>query len=970
MFTSLFFFNSFFCEDILLILYLIPYKMKTPFTFLLALLCITAHSQDLTALVKQKSSSLTANNAIAVNNTDSWYDKARQYIRDQEYHVNWNSTLGQYTAVNRNNHLAFFFTGDGYRILSFANAASTDDNWEYNFHLKNIYRGNHQLLKDLPAIVKQGKSELSYEYPQYAIKYFNDVKGMRQNFIINEKLPGQEKLQLAINLEGTLQASVVNETRLILSSVNKETKKTKLNYDELKVWDRNHQLLDAHMKLMKDGKTLLIVVNDETAVYPVTIDPLNHVPDWTDSGLGVLPALDVLYGSSLSNAGDVNNDGYDDIIIGAPANINVLSSTIVASTGQAFIYLGSSTGPSVSPDIVLQSSTTINGLFGFSVSNAGDINNDGFDDVIVGAPGDQVTLNFGIPFGSLSNDIGKVYVYYGNSNPAAIPGSVLTINLKTTDFSGATFGLTINPLFGFSVSGAGDVNNDGYADVIVGSPAYTDVGTLTLGGRATVYLGSGSGLNIASPIHRNGSLLSNSLFGFSVSCAGDMNNDGADEVLIGAPGALSLLPGLTGVAYVYPGISAPTPGGIASSPVSYTDGFLLKTLFGFSVSNAGDVNNDGYDDIVVGQPATLSLSGLVTVGKASIFFGSSSLTIKSTSDISLRSPRDPDVLGLATGNLLFGYSVSGGKDLDCDGINDVIVGEPGGTALTGLSGINATGGQAYIYFGKNGSGPATLPEWELKETGSLVVANLLGSCVSMAGDVNGDGKQDVLIGASNGTLNLANVLTGVLNFTFVQSVGSAYVHFGCITPTLFTFPVTLSYFKGHLENNTVILEWETASEQNFSHYDIERSVNGSVFKKIGQISSKGESNTLFYYNFVDNGPATGTNIYRLKMVDKDGKFTYSSLINIVVKSRTSIHVTSNVVSTTFTIEFNNMPAGLYKVDLLNMNGQTVQSMDANVSANYTTEPVTIKGGTAKGMYIVRVQKAGSPICYQEKILIK
>jgi hypothetical protein len=140
----------------------------------------------------------------------------------------------------------------------------------------------------------------------------------------------------------------------------------------------------------------------------------------------------------------------------------------------------------------------------------------------------------------------------------------------------------------------------------------------------------------------------------------------------------------------------------------------------------------------------------------------------------------------------------------------VIVGEPGGTALTGLSGINAAGGKAYIYYGKSGTGPISMPGWELKETGSIVVANLLGSSVSIAGDVNGEGKQDILIGASNGTLDLSNVLTGLLNFIFVQSVGSAYVHFGCVLPTLFTLPVTLSYFKGDLENNTVVLKWGTA----------------------------------------------------------------------------------------------------------------------------------------------------------------
>src|SRR5205085_2881872 len=210
----------------------------------------------------------------------------------------------------------------------------------------------------------------------------------------------------------------------------------------------NKQLLNAGMKLSKDGKSLVIYVDDSNASYPLTIDPLNHAASWTDNGLGVVASLDVLYGSTVSDARDVNNDGYDDIIIGAPANIDVLSSSVVASTGQAFIYLGSASGPSATPSITLQSSVTVNALFGFSVSSAGDVNNDGFD------------------------------------------------------------------------------------DVIIGSPTYTDLGSLTLAGRATVYLGSAGGLNTAAPIHRNGGLPGNGLFGYSVSSAGDMNNDGADEVLI------------------------------------------------------------------------------------------------------------------------------------------------------------------------------------------------------------------------------------------------------------------------------------------------------------------------------------------------------------------------------------------------------------------------------------------------------
>lgn len=946
--------------------------MRLNFTIALHILvCVAAQPQTVS-----RSTVLQNNNTLSqpVNETSfrqlgsgSWYERARQKIREQEYNIKWKTGLNEYVAVNRKNQIGFYFQQDGYRVLSFS--SNENDNWEFGFQLKGIRRGHYNFQTSSPAKVKQSGNELVYHHSRYAIEYRNDTNGMRQNFVINERLNGKGLLEVVINLEGSLKTAVDDNMGLTLSSVQNGELKTKMSYDQLKVWDRNHKMLEAAMGLRDAGRTLVITVDDAQAAYPITVDPLNHTPDWTDNGLGVLPSLDVLYGSTVSDAGDVNNDGYDDIIIGAPANIEVLSSSVIASTGQAFIYLGSASGPSITPDITLQSSVAINALFGFCVSSAGDINNDGYDDVIVGAPGDRVTLNFGIPFGSLTNDIGKAYVYYGNASPAAIPGSVVNLNLRVTDFLGASFGLTLNPLYGYSVSSAGDVNNDGYADVIIGSPAYTDLGTLAVAGRATIYLGSSGGLNTASPIHRNAGLLANTLFGYSVSSAGDMNNDGADEVLIGAPGALSLLPGLAGKAYVYTGISSPSPGGVSGIPVTYSAGSLLKTLFGFSVSNAGDVNSDGFDDIVVGQPATLSLSGLVTVGQANVFFGSSTLSDKTTSDVTLRSPRDPDILGLLNGNLLFGFSVSGGKDLDCDGIADIIVGEPGGTSLAGLTGVNALGGQAYIYYGKNVSGPVSTPGWDLKETSSLAVANLLGYSVSTAGDVNGDGNADILIGAANGTLDLSNLLSGILNFVFVQSVGSAYVYHGCIMPTLFTLPVTLMNFNGYLQNNTVVLKWKTATEENASHFEIERAVNSKSFEKIGVVDAKDNSRMIADYSFIDNTPQAVNNAYRLRMVDKDGKFTYSTIVHVTLEKSSFVRLKSTFVNTEFTLEFNNVSKGDYFIDLIGVDGRMLQRSNVEISSGYTSEKIRVKNNLAKGIYIIRVQNPGGAAYYQERIRI-
>jgi hypothetical protein len=931
---------------------------------MLAMICIVS------SYAQQKSNLLNPTPVKASSlqlKSDSWYDRARQFIAKEEYGIKWKNNLGEYVAVNRKNQIGFYFQPNGYRVVSFSTNEAT--NWEVVFVLNAIQRGNTHFKTTFGSIIKQRENELVYQYPNYKIEYLNDTNGMRQNFIINERIKGNGKLEVVLHLDGDLNAAPTDGSGVSLYATENGKAVTKMKYDQLKVWDRDLKPLTASIEVRDNGKTLVIAVEDGAATYPVTIDPLNHTADWTDNGLGVLPSLDVLYGSTVSDAGDVNNDGFDDIIIGAPASINVLSSSVIASTGQAFIYFGSGSGLSATPSVTLESSSTINALFGFSVSSAGDINADGFDDVIVGAPGDEATLNFGIPFGSLTNKIGKAYVYYGNSSAAFIQGSVLAISLRATDFLGATFGLTVNPLYGYSVSGAGDVNNDGYSDVIVGSPTYTDLGTLALAGRATVYLGSASGLNTASPVHRNGDLLANTLFGFSVSSAGDMNNDGADEVLIGAPGALTLLPGLTGSAYVYTGIALPTTGSISAAPIKYSSSAVLKTLFGFSVSNAGDVNDDGFDDIVVGEPATLSLSGLVTVGRASVFFGGASLSDKTSADVTLRSPRDPDILSLVDGNLLFGFSVSGGKDIDCDGIDDIVVGEPGGTSLTGLTGINAAGGQTYIYYGKDITGPASNPGWELKETGSLVVANLLGYSVSTAGDVNGDGENDILIGAANGTLDLSNLLTGVLNFVFVQSVGSAYVYQGCVIPTLFTLPVTLAQFNGYLQNNTVLLKWKTSTEENASHFEIERSVNGAPFQKIGTVNAKGDGSITADYSFIDNGPQPVSNVYRLKVVDKDGTFFYSTLVNIKLEKTSYIKVRSTFVSTEIAIEFNNVSKGDYLVEMIGMDGRLLQQARVNISSDYTVKSINTTNAHAKGIYIIKVQKQGGKEIVQQKIMI-
>ncbi len=200
---------------------------------------------------------------------------------------------------------------------------------------------------------------------------------------------------------------------------------------------------------------------------------------------------DIMFGCSVSGAGDVNKDGYEDVIVGAYRYNSF--------TGRAYVYHGGS-GMDNTADVTMTRAGTDN-AFGWSVSCAGDVNNDGYDDVIIGAY-------------EYNSYTGRAYVYHGGSSMD-----------HTTDVT-MTGEDTWNQ-FGYSVSGAGDVNNDGYDDVIVGAWWYN-----SFTGRAYVYYG-GSSMDNTVDVTMDGEGTDN-VFGFSVSSAGDVNNDGYNEVIIGA----------------------------------------------------------------------------------------------------------------------------------------------------------------------------------------------------------------------------------------------------------------------------------------------------------------------------------------------------------------------------------------------------------------------------------------------------
>ncbi|MBU0704519.1 MAG: integrin alpha, partial [Chloroflexi bacterium] len=293
---------------------------------------------------------------------------------------------------------------------------------------------------------------------------------------------------------------------------------------------------------------------------------LTAVPNWSvTSNQG-----GALLGYAVASAGDVNGDGYADVIVGVPRyDLGEIEE------GAAFLYLGGPEGLATSPAWIGESDQEY-AWFGWAVASAGDVNGDGYADVIVGAPRYDVT---GL------TDAGQAFLYYGG--PTGIITS--TVWITHTDQAHARFGV--------SVSTAGDVNGDGYGDVVITANGYD--GEETNEGVAFVYHGGADGLgsNPAWTDHPTDQAYAN--FGRSASTAGDVNGDGYSDVVVGASWydtGPTDEDRDRGAVFVYHG----GPAGLADAPSWTVTGDRREAEFGIAVASAGDVNGDNYSDLIVG----------------------------------------------------------------------------------------------------------------------------------------------------------------------------------------------------------------------------------------------------------------------------------------------------------------------------------------------------------------------------------
>ena len=486
-------------------------------------------------------------------------------------------------------------------------------------------------------------------------------------------------------------------------------------------------------------------------------------------------------GRSVSNAGDVNGDGLDDLIIGAHR-----SNLGETNAGASYVVFGQSGGTPVELSTLLAAGSTgftiigdeADDNSGLSVSGAGDINGDGLADLIIGAEVASVNAYWA----------GASYVVYGKSDTTPVDLNLIKSDGNTSGF--VIDGKVTKTYFGYSVSGAGDVNGDSLDDLIIGAigedpnepnsgASYVVYGRPDVGGNKI-----GTAIDLTQIVADVGGFVINGALeedqsGYSVSGAGDVNGDGFSDLIVGAPYA-DANGSNSGTSFVVFGAAAGTAFELsdltAAAATNPAIGFAINGVSegdysGYSVSGAGDVNGDGLDDLIVGSPES-DPNGALS-GASFVVFGKTDGVAVELSAIETNSGATAAgfmINGVAADDTSGRSSVSNAGDVNGDGLDDLIIGamgdDPNGSAS----------GASFVVYGKTGGEVVELSN--VQESAGGFVINGVGEddssgwSVSGAGDVNGDGFADLVVGAPFDAPNGSNSGAGFVIFggNFTQSV--------------------------------------------------------------------------------------------------------------------------------------------------------------------------------------------------------
>ena len=412
-------------------------------------------------------------------------------------------------------------------------------------------------------------------------------------------------------------------------------------------------------------------------LFPSLSERLSATPEWTVTS-GTNPYD--LAGAALARL-DFNGDGLDDLVVGVPAG-----DSMATDAGEAMLYLGTASGPQASAAGSFGGVSLATGDgFGIAVAGVGDVNGDGFEDLVIGVPQSTNTL---------AGD-GKALLYLGSTSPSTVIAPT----------GSAMVGGSTGAGLGWAIAGAGDVDDDGLAEVVIGAPGHTGGG-----GEVRVYGWDELAGELVSTWAMSGPSVSE--LGAAVA-GGDVTGDGISDVIAGAPGHNG-----AGHVFVFEGAidfetNAP-PG-----PINLV-GVSSGARFGAAVAVPGDVDGDGFKDIVASAPEYTGT--MAAQGQVQLWLGASG------------PPTNPITMAWSdtgiTPDERMGMTVAGGGDIDGDGLADFLVGSP--TSNTGF-------GLVRVVFGhKLASG--LVASWSWMGTGGAGAG-------LVAGDFDGDGFDDVIVGS-------------------------------------------------------------------------------------------------------------------------------------------------------------------------------------------------------------------------------
>ena len=417
-----------------------------------------------------------------------------------------------------------------------------------------------------------------------------------------------------------------------------------------------------------------------------------------------------LFGAAMTELEDLNEDGRWEFLVGAPGAPNG------TGHGAVFLWLG---GQEVTAEAYFKWTGVNEEKFGFSVARIGDVNDDGRPDWAVGAPDSDD--------GGAKK--GKVYVFYGDPD---------TLSITSVEIIGELGGDN----FGFSVSAAGDFNNDGVDDFIVGAPA-VDAGLPGRPGSAYIIYGDNSGVStdLADATKLTGEF-SGDGFGWSVADVHDFFG-GYDCVAVGAPLNDNQAGLDAGAVYVYEGGNSPDN---TVDHILTSGGTAPGSQYGFAVRGVGDWGGDSNTDLAIGGP--FNNDGGLAAGRVEIVYGDS---------FSPSISGDRHVLGEVAGDN-FGFSLARIWDFTMNNSDDVLIGAPDHDQPA------ANCGRGYVFEG--GSTATSAADLEIKgnvpmKTGAEANDHY-GWAVASAGDFDGDGDKDLAVGAPEGN-KLNDAVTGFVH---------------------------------------------------------------------------------------------------------------------------------------------------------------------------------------------------------------